>query len=375
MAKFKYIDWMIVSILFIFMIISTLTIYSVTEETKYDGMYIRHAQMFFGGFLILFMTAFLNYRWIVKYFSYILYAIALGLLILVPFIGESEFNAQRWLEVGGVRFQPSELMKICFIMVIAHWLSKRKGDPLTLRDIAVIGAFLIPPFYLVFKQPDLGTSLVFIMIVVCMIWIGNVRVRYAIAGLLIVTTMIASIFFLYFNHYDVLEKLLSPHQLNRIDTYLNPENDPDENYHVDRAMQAIGSGELMGKGFNQGFYTQNGYVPVQYSDSIFVAIAEEFGFIGSSLLILLFFLLLYRMITICIRTQNDVGSYLVVGVVAMFVLQVFENIGMHMNILPLTGIPLPFISWGRTSLLINMMAVGIVLSVGIHSRLNPDDED
>lgn len=375
MAKFKYIDWMIVSILLVFMIISSFTIYSVTAGTIYDGMHLRHVQMFLAGFIILFLTAFLNYRWVVKHFAYILYGLALALLLLVPFIGVTEFNAQRWLEISGIQFQPSELMKLCFIMVVAHWLSKRKGDPLTWKDMAVIGAFLLPPFYLVFDQPDLGTSLVFIMIVVCMIWIGNVRVRYAVAGLLIVTTLISTIFFLYFNHYDVLEKLLSPHQLDRIDTFLNPENDPDENYHVVNAMDAIGSGELLGKGFNQGFYTQNGYVPVQYSDSIFVAIAEEFGFIGSSAVILLYFLLLYRMITICIRTQNDVGSYLVVGVVAMFVLQVFENIGMHMNLLPLTGIPLPFISWGRTSLLINMLAIGMVLSVGVHSRLQPEDDE
>jgi rod shape determining protein RodA len=159
------------------------------------------------------------------------------------------------------------------------------------------------------------------------------------------------------------------HRLDRIQTFVDPDSaSADAKYQVANSMRAIGSGSLFGEGFKQGDSVQKGFIPYPYSDSVFVVIGEEFGFVGASLLLLMYFLLIYRMIYIAIQVTDRVGSFIIVGIVSMYVFQVFENIGMLIGIMPLTGITLPFVSYGGSSLLINMLSIGLVMSIQVHQE-------
>jgi rod shape determining protein RodA len=221
-------------------------------------------------------------------------------------------------------------------------------------------------------QPDLGNAIIYLVILLGMLWIGNIRYNIVIVGTasVIVAGVLGVILYQVFH--QELATFVPSHWMARIDTYLNPENaSADAIYQVLNAQVAIGSGGLFGSGYMNGDSTKNGFVPFPYSDSIFVVVGEEFGFFGASVLLLMYFLLLYRMILIAMKCQDLAGRYIVIGVVSMFIFQIFENIGMMMGIMPLTGITLPFISYGGSSLLINMAAVGLVLSI----HANPDLEE
>ncbi|MBR2569326.1 MAG: FtsW/RodA/SpoVE family cell cycle protein, partial [Paenibacillus sp.] len=175
---------------------------------------------------------------------------------------------------------------------------------------------------------------------------------------------------LYFANEELLAKFIRPHQLSRIQTFLDPTSDPDKSWHVNNAIQAIGSGQLSG---SDGLYLKGGFVPYAYSDSIFVVVGHRYGFIGSSLLILLYFLLIWRLVGIARDSRDLAGSYLVIGVLGMFIFQIFVNIGMHIGLVPLTGISLPFISYGGSSMLTNQIAIGLALSVHVYKNDVPLD--
>jgi rod shape determining protein RodA len=196
-----------------------------------------------------------------------------------------------------------------------------------------------------------------------MLWIGKVKASHMIIGVGAITSIIAGITALYFYNLSLFSKIVKPHQLNRIQTFLNPSSDPDHSWHVLNSIKAVSSGQLSGEGFRHGRMIQSGFIPYDYADSIFVVIGEEFGFIGSSLLLLLYFVLIYRMIKIALDCEDLAGSYVVIGVISMFLLQIFENVTMQTGLMPLTGIALPFISYGGSSLLTNMISIGLVLSI------------
>ncbi len=321
-----------------------------------------------GAFTVLMLlVASFDYRLLIGKLSYILYAIGILLLILVRLTGESLNGSVRWLSIGPFQFQPSELAKLFTILLIAHLLSKRGGERLRLiQDIVPVTIVFLVPFFFIYKQPDLGTALVFVGIILGMLWIGNIRAIFMILLVGLSTVLIWSVLWLYYSNYELLSKFVQPHQLSRIQTFLDPTSDPDKSWHVMNSISAIGSGGLYGSDVH---FTAKGYIPYVYSDSIYVIIGERFGFLGSAVLLLLFFLLFYRMVLIVSQCKSRSGAYLIVGIVSMFVFQIFVNIGMHIGLLPLTGISLPFISYGGSSLLISMVSVGLVLSVQIH-----DDE-
>jgi rod shape determining protein RodA len=280
-------------------------------------------------------------------------------------------GAKRWINLGFMQFQPSEMVKIFVILVIAKFLKKRNGNYLRLiQDILPISIIVFIPFLFVFLQPDLGTSIVFACIFLGSLWIGNIRLSHALLGIVSFTMLVTLLTTLYFNDFKLFTKIIKPHQMERIQTFINPASDPNQSYHVLNSIKAVGAGQLFGEGFKKGYYIQNSYVPYDYADSIFVVIGEEFGFVGSAILLLLYFFLIYKMIIIAYNCNDLEGSYIIIGIVSMLVLQIFENIAMHTGIMPLTGIALPFVSYGGSSLLTNMIAMGLVLSIKIHSEPN-----
>jgi len=360
----KRLDVLTLLILACLFAISTYAVYEATSGTRLNGLHINNLTLQ-GAFCVpMLLIALVDYRLFVGKAAYFLYAARIGMLVLVQAIGENLNGAVRWLRVGSVQIQPSELAKIVTILLICNLLRRREGEKLRLiRDIVPIVAVAALPTYLIMKQPDLGTALVFIGILLGMLWIGNIRTSFLVVFAGAIIAIIWMTLWLFHSDYSLLSKFVEPHQLTRIQTFLDPTSDPDKSWHVRNAIGAVGSGQFYG---DDGFYYKQGYIPYAYSDSIYVIIGERFGFIGSAVLLLLYFLLIYRMIIIVGESRDLTGSYLVVGLISMIVFQIFVNIGMHIGLLPLTGISLPFISYGGSSLLVNMIAVGLVLNVKIH---------
>lgn len=370
--KIKQLDVPILFILTIFLFLSTAVIYSSTHGTRYDGMHINNIIIFGVLFIPMLAISLVDYRVLIKHFSYIFYGIGILLLVYVYFKGENINGSQRWMSIGSMVLQPSEIMKIFVIMVFAKWLKSRDGESLRFfHDLLPLTALVGIPFFIVLQQPDLGTSIVFVCIFIGMLWIGNIQWKHMLGSIILAVPLISGIVFLYFYNFEIFSKIVKPHQWARIQSFIDPMADPNKSYHVDNSIHAIASGQLMGEGFLHGRLIRGGFIPYSYADSIFVVIGEEFGFIGASVLLLLYFLLIYRMILIAVQTEDLEGRYLVVGVISMLTLQIFQNIAMHIGLMPLTGIALPFVSYGGSSLMTNMLGIGLVLSVKLHKTLIP----
>nr|WP_240159867.1 rod shape-determining protein RodA [Paenibacillus aceris] len=365
--KAKKLDMMIIALLLCFMVASTIVIYSATTNTRFAGLHVNNLVMFAVMFVPMLLLSMLDYRGIVRHLSVYLYIFGILLLIFVMFKGMNINGSQRWINLHFMQFQPSELTKVFVILLLAKMLEKRKGEYLRfVQDIIPMMGVVGIPFLLIMKQPDLGTAIVILCIFLGMLWIGKIRFKHGLVGLCIIIGIIGSIIALYFVDPPIFNKIVKPYQLHRIQTFLDPTSNPDQSYQVVNSMKAVGSGELLGEGYLHGIMIHNGYIPYDYADSIFVVIGEEFGFVGSAVLLLLYFFLIYRMIRIAMECEDLTGSYVIIGVTSMFTLQIFENIAMHTGLMPLTGIALPFVSYGGSSLLTNMVSMGLVLSVMVH---------
>lgn len=381
LAKLKRLDWILLFILLLFMGFSTMVIYSATIDNQQFGpqrLYYDNIRNYVVGFIVMFMAAMFDYRWLQK-IVYALYGLGIILLVGIFFFGSEINNAQGWYKLpAGLSFQPAELMKLLLIIMIAHMLAKSKGETLsTLREVVPIAIIVLIPFVLVLIQPDLGNAIIYLVIMLGMLWIGNIKYSHVAIGLVIfIVALIASYNLYQAYHAEITEFFKAQgkgHWVKRIDTFLDPEQaDPNASYQLRKSMTAIGSGRFTGDGFLQGNSVHNNYIPYAYSDAIFVVIAEEFGFLGSSILLLIYFLMLYRMIIASIHSSTFFGSYMIIGIVSYFVFQIFENIGMLLGIMPITGITLPFISYGGTSLIMNMLSIGIVMSIQIHRDKDQD---
>jgi rod shape determining protein RodA len=376
--KLKRTDWSIIVLMVLFMVISTLVVHSATaNDPRFAGTSVKNVINYAIGFGVLFIFMLLDYRLLLK-IAWYCYAIGIALLIAVYLFGSEINSARSWFELPfGFNFQPAELMKLLTIIAVAVFLERRQGEPLRFwQDIVPIGLLVMVPTGLIVIQPDLGNAIIFCVVLVVMYWIGNVKYTHVLIGIGLVVGVFVLFFYLFQTYYETAVQYLIEHdqvkwvhRLNRIHTFIDPEAaSADAKYQVHNSMRAIGSGGLTGESYMNGDSIQKGFIPLPYSDSIFVVVGEEFGFIGASVLLLLYFLLIYRMIYISIQSQNRAGAYIIVGIVSMYVFQVFENIGMMIGIMPLTGITLPFVSYGGTSLLINMMAVGIVNSIHVHQE-------
>lgn len=369
LRKFQRIDYMMLGVLVCFLVLSTLAISSATSGTRLDGFDRNHIIMFTVFFLPLILISLVDYRILNDYMTYAMYGIGIVLLVLVELIGSTYNNSKRWLEIGSQQFQPSELVKIVLVIMLARVLSKRDGEFLSTRHILLSTAIVIVPVLFVLRQPDLATSIIFFVILVGMLWIAKMRMKHiliAFAGFMGFVVILVS---LYFVSIDTFHKIIKPYQMERIQTFINPDSAPDEDkWHVRNSIEAISTGGLVGKGHKQGEYIQSRFIPYDYADSIFVVIGEELGFVGSSILLLLYFFLIYRMILVALNCDDYFGKYIVIGIVSMFTLQIFQNVAMHLGLMPLTGIALPFISYGGSSLLVNMISVGVVMSIKVHSE-------
>ncbi|HPW40938.1 MAG TPA: rod shape-determining protein RodA [Bacillota bacterium] len=289
----------------------------------------------------------------------LIYIVNVFLLALVLIIGFSTKGTKGWIDLGPVNMQPSEIVKIGYILTFAKYLEKKKDNLNRLIDVLPAMLHLGLIVGLIMLQPDAGTALVFIFISIFMLFAAGISYK-----------IIAGAFGAFLISLPVMWKFLKPYQQSRILVFLNPELDPmDKGYHVIQSKTAIGSGQSLGKGLFEGTQNNLGFVLERHTDFIFSVIGEELGLIGALVLMMLFLWLLLRCIHIAKVSKDDYGMLICVGIISMFLFHILENIGMTIGLMPVTGIPLPFISYGGSSLLTNMAAVGLVLNVGMRRQV------
>lgn len=289
-----------------------------------------------------------------------IYIINIMLLLSVFVLGKEVKGAKSWIDLGPVNFQPSELVKIGFILAFAKHLEARKDKLNNLPDLAISIGYIIVPIALILLQNDTGTMLVFLFIAAIMFFAAGLNYKYIIGavGAFILSTPLLWLF------------ALKPHQKNRILVFLNPELDPrGSGYHVIQSKTAIGSGQFLGEGLFNGTLNNNGFIPERHTDFIFSVLGEELGFVGAVFVVILFMILLLRCIHIAKAAKDTYGMLICIGVTAMYLFHVLENIGMTIGIMPVTGIPLPFVSYGGSSLITNLLALGLVLNVGMRRQV------
>lgn len=370
---FKHIDWMTVALVLGLVAFGTIALASVmatpfdgTEASLSDYMsrfnmeYLtKHITNFLIGCAAMLVVIVFDYS-IFKSLSVYIYAGIIGLLALLFVFGKVRGGAQGWFVFDTIEraIQPGELCKIALIISLAKVVSAamdRDGRLLKLKDIAAAVAITALPFMLIVLQPDYGTAFVLLVILFVIIFIARIKWIYIIAA----AVMGGGGIVLAYNF------ILTDKQRARIDVFLRPETMSDnDKYHITKSKMAIGSGQLLGKGFfGEETLAQMRYIPARHTDFIFSGITEAVGFVGSCLLIVALFALIFRWVYISYKARDSFGTLLVAGVTAMLAAHVFENIGMTMGLMPITGIPLPFISYGGSNMLTNMIGVGIVLNV------------
>lgn len=300
--------------------------------------------------------ALIDYRRLKKYLPAI-YGLILLMLLAVTVSGISAKGAQRWIDIGPVQVQPSEFAKLLVVVVLAGYFSEhRAADTKTfLKSLGILGV----PALLVFAQPDLGTALVFGAVFFAMAFIGGARLQQL--GLLVVSGIVLFALALKL-------KVLQEYQVARLTAFLDPTGATTESYQVSQSMTAIGSGGISGKGLDGMTLANLGFLPEDHTDFIFSNLAERTGFIGGVLILGLFFVLVWRMLHVATVARDRFGVLIAVGVATIFLFHVFVNIGMTMGIMPVTGIPLPFISYGRSSLVVSVISLGLLQSIAMRSK-------
>lgn len=339
-------------------IIGIVTLYSaVTTGTNpsQEVLYIKQLIWYCAGMTSMVIIFLFDYK-LLERWAYTIYAMSVSLLVCVLFFGKYVGGSRRWLALGPVSIQPSEFVKIAVIIILARCYSKLISDQgLTLRELIKPFILTAIPFVLIVKQPDLGTAMLVALIAASMTMFVKIERRSLMC---LVVTCAAAVLTGWF--------FLKGYQKQRILTFLNPDRDPlGAGYHVIQSKIAIGSGMIFGKGLLRGTQNTLSFLPEQHTDFIFSVLAEELGFVGTLLTVLLFLALIVWGLNIAHRCRDPFGMIMSVGVTAIIFWQVFINIGMVMGLMPVVGVPLPFISYGGSSMLTVMIGIGILMNVSM----------
>ncbi|HEY8418262.1 MAG TPA: rod shape-determining protein RodA [Limnochordales bacterium] len=365
----RNLDFVLLATVVILLLYGLLAVYSATRglaETRGDPFYYVKRQSLAAmlGFAGMAVVLTIDYRHLVR-LSRLFYLVSLLLLGAVLVVGRTTGGAERWLAIGPLSLQPSELAKISLVCVLAAVLSDRERVQ-SWQGILVALAWLAPMLALILLQPDLGTGMTMAGIVLGMLFFAGARTKHLIAltvgGLAaVVGAVVASM--------QGWLPLLKPYQINRLIVFFDPYRyRHDEGWNVIQSMIAIGSGSLFGKGLFAGSQTQLNFLPARHTDFIFSVIGEEFGFVGGAFVLALFFVLFWRGGRILLQAKDLVGSLLVAGVLSMIFAHFLINIGMTLGLMPVTGLPLPLISYGGTAVLTTLVSIGLVLNVGLHRQ-------
>jgi rod shape determining protein RodA len=370
-AYLRSMDWVLLGATVGLVVYGLLMLYSATHADPNipDPLYYVRQQAVGVtiGFFLLILLSILNYRWLARWQIY-MYGFTLLLLLLTLVIGHGNetVGANRWIQLPFFRLQTSELAKILLIVCLGAVLAEGVELRHRFRFVILCVVYTLVPAALVYLQPDLGTALVFFSVLVVMLVVWGIRMRHlgilagaaAVVGV-VVLRLIPAVFGIH---------ILKDYQIQRLTVFLNPEADLSAaGYQLSQSKIAIGSGMFAGKGYLQGTQTHLNFLPAHHTDFIFAVIGEELGFVGSMLLLALFVVIIWRAFRIARMSEEIYGSLIAAGVAGMIAFQVFVNVGMTIGIMPVTGIPLPFVSFGSSALVVFLMAIGLLESVHVHS--------
>lgn len=352
-------DWPLLAMAFALCGVGMLEIYSATHASPMGGMQWRQLVWISLGLAGMFLISRMDYHALLDQ-APLLYVIGVALLLIVLGIGHTRFGAKRWIGLGGENLQVSELMKLIIILVLARFFSEVRTERLTLADLVKVGAVTGIPVALILLQPDLGTAMVLIPVALIGAFLAGIDWKHAVAVLLLGALMV-----------PVGWHAMKPYQKQRLETFRKPEESPrGAGYQILQSEIAVGSGGFWGKGFNKGSQNQLGFVPVRYSDFILAALAEEQGFAGVFVVMLLYLGLLLRLVENAQKAKDRAGMYIVMGVAAILGFHIFVNAAMVIGKMPVTGIPLPLMSYGGSATAFVFMALGLVMNVRMRRFVN-----
>lgn len=355
-------DWALLAIVAAITGIGVLEIYSSTHASGMAGIQWKQLMWVGLGIVGMFVISRINYHTLLDQ-APALYLFGIATLLIVLAIGHTHFGAKRWVILGGVNLQVSELMKLIIIIVLARYFSEVRTDRLTLTDLVKVAILTIVPVALILKQPDLGTAMVLIPVALVGAFLAGIEWKHAAVGVVLIGLLIPV--GLNMRHH------LKPYQQQRIETFLHPEEDQrGAGYQVLQSEIAVGSGGFWGKGFGKGSQNQLGFVPVRYSDFILAALAEEMGFIGVCVVLLLYLGLILRLVDNAQKAKDKAGMFVVMGVTAILGFHVLVNASMVIGYMPVTGIPLPLMSYGGSATAFVFLALGLVMNVRMRRFVN-----
>jgi rod shape determining protein RodA len=362
-SSFRDFDWMLLTLTLLISIISVLEIKSATLHTKFHGFGEKQVSFLLVGIVLMFIISVIDYHRLLDLAPWA-YGLSILLLVAVKAVGQKVLGARRWINLGGgVHFQPSEWVKLVLILVVARYFWGLAGRELSWPDVAKAFALVCIPMGLVLIQPDLGTALTYFPVLVAGLFLGGIRPKQVAILILGVAVLVGGAY--------LSGKRLKPYQQARLTSFINPDADPKgSGYQIKQSLIAVGSGGLWGKGTNKGTQTQGDFLPIPYTDFIFAAFCEEHGFVGGIGILLLYFLILTRLIQNAQQASDMPGTFIVMGVVAVILFQIVVNIGMVVGLMPVTGIPLPLMSYGGSSILFTFLALGIVMNIRMRRFVN-----
>jgi rod shape determining protein RodA len=362
LISFRDFDWLLLTFVLIICALGVLEIYSTTYGTKFAGAHIRQIYWILAGLVVMLAVSLINYQILLENANWLYFA-SVASLLMVALFGKKYLGARRWIQLpGGQHFQPSEWVKLVLILMLAkHFSGQGEREDASLSDIVKAGLIAGVPMLLVLKQPDLGTALTYVPVALMGLFLGGIQFRHAAAILLVAGVLMPAVW-----HYG-----LKPYQKDRLTSFLHPEADSQKTgYQLEQSKIAVGSGGIWGKGVRKGSQTQGSFLPEPHTDFIFAAWSEEHGFVGAVALLLLYFMVLMRLIHNAQTAPDSAGGFVVMGVVAILLFHILVNAGMVVGFMPVTGIPLPLMSYGGSSVLFMFLALGIVMNIRMRRFVN-----
>ena len=356
-TKLQSINYPLLGLIITLFFVGLAALYSISNG-DFNSWPLKHSQRFILGLIIFFLVIFFDLRLIFGY-AYVIFLLSIVSLVIIPFFGIESNGATRWISIAGISLQPSEFVKYTLILALAKYFHSINNDSSFIKTLIIPLIITIVPVLLVITQPDLGTALIILLGGISLFWISGLNYKYFIVG---VFSILCSL--------PVLWQYLKDYQKDRVLTFFNPERDPLGNgYHIMQSKIALGSGGIFGKGYMEGTQSHLNFLPEMQTDFIFTMLGEEFGFIGTLLLLLIYAALIMISIRLALKSRSLFSKYLSLGVCNVFFIYVFVNIGMVTGLLPVVGVPLPFISYGGSSMLAVMFGFGLLMNCYINRNI------
>ncbi len=348
----KDFDWFIFVLVLAVALTGIIEIYSATQYNRAESFYLKQVYWVLAGLLVMLVVMSIDYHTLAEHVPH-LYVLAIASLVVVLVLGQRVSGSKSWVSLGAFNVQPSEFVKVAIVLTLARFLGEIRTEFLTAVDIIKGSCIVGLPFFLVLLQPDLGSALTFIPALVAGLFLGGLKPKWVLC-FVILSAIVMGV-----GWYN-----LKGYQKDRIYTFIEPERDPlGAGYHSIQSKIAVGSGGAWGKGITRGTQTKLGFLPERHTDFIFSVVGEELGFLGASIILFFYFLIIMRSIDIAQTARDKLGIYITLGAVSVLLFHILVNIGMVVGLMPVTGIPLPLLSYGGSSALSTFMFIGLIINV------------